>query len=97
VCPRRSEPKNIGGLKFIKPEFLTDGGLVLGVKPSCPPPRIVLRCLLIELFDVGAHLAAETAGLIVERAPDDEDSPPEHPVGFDPQEAFIQHDKARNV
>jgi hypothetical protein len=26
--------------------------------------------------------------LIMERAPDDENSPPERPVGFDPQEAF---------
>jgi hypothetical protein len=25
--------------------------------------------------------------LIVERAPDDKDSPPERPVGFDPQKA----------
>jgi hypothetical protein len=35
--------------------------------------------------------------LIVERAPNDEDSPPERPVGFNPQEAFRQHDKACNV
>jgi hypothetical protein len=35
--------------------------------------------------------------LIMERAPDDNDSPPERPVGFDPQEAFTQHDKARYV
>jgi hypothetical protein len=34
------------------------------------------------------HHAAETAGLIVERAPDHEDSPLERPMGFDPQEAF---------
>jgi hypothetical protein len=30
-------------------------------------------------------LAAETAGLVMERAPDDKKkSPPERPVGFDP-------------
>jgi hypothetical protein len=84
-------------LKFFKPEFLADGRLVLGVKPSCPPARIVLRHLQIEVFDVGAHLADKTAGLIVVRAPDDEDSPPERPVGFDPKEAFTQCDKARYV
>jgi hypothetical protein len=63
--PRRSGPKNIGGLKFFKPEFLADGGLVLGVKPSCPPARIVLQRSQIEVFDVGAHLAAEAASLIM--------------------------------
>jgi hypothetical protein len=82
--PRRSGPKDIGGAKFFKPKFLTDGGLVLGIKPSCSPAGIVLRRLQIEVFNVGVHLAAETTGLIVERAPDDEDSPPERPVGFDP-------------
>jgi hypothetical protein len=35
--------------------------------------------------------------LIVERAPDDENSPPERPVGFDPQETFAQYDKTRYV
>jgi hypothetical protein len=84
VRPRRSGPKDVGKAKLDKPEFLTDGRLVLGIKPSCPPIRIVLRCSKIEIFDAGAHLAAETADLIVERASDDEDSPPERPVGFDP-------------
>jgi hypothetical protein len=32
--------------------------------------------------------------LIVERASGDEDSPPEHPMGFNPQETFTQHDEA---
>jgi hypothetical protein len=97
VRPRRSGLKDIGREKLVKPEFLTDGGLVLGVKPSCPPAGIVLRCSQIEVLNVRAHLAAETSSLIVERAPDDEDSPPERPVGFDPQEAFTQRDKARYV
>jgi hypothetical protein len=35
VRPRRSRPKDIGGAKFFKPEFVTNDGLVLGVKPSC--------------------------------------------------------------
>jgi hypothetical protein len=95
--PRRSGPKNIGGLKFFEPKFLTNSGLILGIKPPCPPARIVLRHSQIEIFDVRVHLAAETAGLTMERAPDDKDSPLERLVGFDPQEAFTQRDKARNV
>jgi hypothetical protein len=35
--------------------------------------------------------------LVVERAPDDKNLPPERPVGFDPQETFIEHNKTRNV
>jgi hypothetical protein len=31
------------------------------------------------------------------RAPDDEDSAPQRPVGFNPQEAFTERDEARNV
>jgi hypothetical protein len=42
-------------------------------------------------------LAAEAASLVLQRVPDDEDSALEHPVGFDPQEAFTQHDEARDV
>jgi hypothetical protein len=76
---------------------LTDGGLVLGIKLFCPPAMIVLWCLKIEVLDIRSHLTAKTAGLIMERAPDDENSPPECPVGFDPQEAFTQHDKTRYV
>jgi hypothetical protein len=64
---------------------LTDGGLVLGVEPFRPPPRIVLRHPKIEVLDIRAHLAAKTVSLIMERAPNDENSPPERPVGFDPQ------------
>jgi hypothetical protein len=30
------------------------------------------------------HLAAEAAGLVMARAPDDENLPPERPVGLDP-------------
>jgi hypothetical protein len=71
--------------------------LVLGIKPSFSPTDVVLQRSQIEVLDVGAHRAAKTAGLIVERAPNDEDLPPERPVGFDPKEAFTQRDKARNV
>jgi hypothetical protein len=97
VRPRRSGPKDVGRTKLIKPEFLTDGGLVLGVKPFYPPIKIVLRRPKIEVLDIRAHLTAKTAGLIMERAPDDENLPPERPVGFDPQEAFAQCDKTRYV
>jgi hypothetical protein len=97
VCPRCSGPKDIGGVKLFKPEFLTGGGLVLGVKPSCSPAGIILQRSQLEVFDVGMHHAAKDTGLIMERAPNDEDFPPECLVRFDPQEAFTQHDKARYV
>jgi hypothetical protein len=44
-----------------------------------------------------AHLVAEAAGLVVQRAPDDENSAPERPVGLDPQETFTKRDETRNV
>jgi hypothetical protein len=53
--------------------------------------------LEIELFDILAHLAAEAAGLVVQRAPDDENSAPERQMGHDPQEAFTKRDETRNV
>jgi hypothetical protein len=46
---------------------------------------------------IRVHRAAETTGLIVERASDDEDSPLERPVGFNPQKAFTRRDKTNNV
>jgi hypothetical protein len=95
--PRCSRPKDIGGAKFFKPESLTSGGLVLGVEPPRPTTDIVLWCAQIEVCDVGAHRAAETTGLIVERASNNEESPLECLVGFDPQKAFTQRDKTRNV
>jgi hypothetical protein len=88
VRPRRSKPKDVGRTELVEPEFLTDGGLVLGVEPFRPPAGIVLGHSKIEVLNIRAHLTAKTTGLIMERAPDDENSPPEHPVGFDPQEAF---------
>jgi hypothetical protein len=44
-----------------------------------------------------AHLAAEAASLVVQRAPDDKNSVPERPVGLDPQETFTKRDETRNV
>jgi hypothetical protein len=43
-----------------------------------------------------AHLAAETASLVVQGAPNDENSAPQRPVGLDPQEALTKHDWRRN-
>jgi hypothetical protein len=97
VRPRCRGPKGAGGAKFFKSELLTGGRLVLSIKPPCSPARIVLRRPQIEVFDFGVHRAAKTAGLIVERAPNNKDSPPERLMGFDPQEAFTQHDEARYV
>jgi hypothetical protein len=76
---------------------LTGEGFVLGVEPLRPPARVVLRCLEIEIFDVLAHLAAEAASLVVRRTPDGENSMPERPVGFDPEEALTERDETRNV
>jgi hypothetical protein len=42
-------------------------------------------------------LAAEAASLELQRAPDDENSAPKRPVGFDPQEAFTKRDKTCNL
>jgi hypothetical protein len=42
-------------------------------------------------------LAAEAASLVVLRAPDDENSKPERPIGLDPQETFRKHDETSNA
>jgi hypothetical protein len=76
---------------------LASGRFVLGVKSLHPPAGVVLRCLEIEIFNVLVHLAAEATSLVVRRAPDGENSTPKRPVGFDPQEAFTEHDEICNV
>jgi hypothetical protein len=70
---------------------------VLGIEPLRPPARIVLRRLEIEIFDVLAHLAAGATTLVVRRMPDNENSTPKRPVGFDPEEAFTERDETCNV
>jgi hypothetical protein len=82
------DARDVGRTKFIKPKFLTDGGLVLGIEPFHPLVGIVFWHPKIEVLDIRAHLTAKPAGLIMERAPDDENSLLDRPVGFDPQEAF---------
>jgi hypothetical protein len=80
-------------LKFSEPEVLASGRLVLGIEPFHPPSGVVLRCLEVEVGDVWMHLTAKAASLELQRTPDDEDSAPECPVGFDPQETLAEHDK----
>jgi hypothetical protein len=75
-------------MKFFKPKLLASGRLVFGVKPPRSPVRIVLGRPQLEVFSFEVHLAARTAGSIVEGAFDDKDLPPERPMGFDPQETF---------
>jgi hypothetical protein len=97
MSPRHSRSKNAGGLEFFESKVLAIGGLVLGIIPFHPPPGIIFGRLEVEILDVWAHLNAETAGLVWQRAPNNEDSAPQRPVGFDPQEAFAERDKTRNV
>jgi hypothetical protein len=75
-------------LKFFKPKILANGRLVLGVEPLRPPTGVVLRGLEVEVGDVRANLTAKATSLELQRAPDDEDSALERPMGFDPQEAL---------
>jgi hypothetical protein len=76
---------------------LAGGGFVPGIEPLRPLAGIVFRRLEIEVLDILAHLAAEAASLVVQRAPNDENSAPERPVGLDPQETFTKRDETRNV
>jgi hypothetical protein len=95
--PRHPGMDSGGRSKLLKTEVLAGEEFVLGIEPFCPPTRIVLRHLEIEIFDVLTHLAAEAASLVVRRTPDGEDSTPERPVGFDPEKALTEHDETRNV
>jgi hypothetical protein len=97
VPPRLPGTNSGGRSKFFKTEVLAGEEFVLGIEPLRPPARIVLRHLEIEIFDVLTHLAAEAASLVVRRTPDGENSTPKGPVGFDPEEAFTEHDETRNV
>jgi hypothetical protein len=84
-------------MEFLESEVFAVGGFVLGIVPLRPPPGIVFGRLEVEILDVWAHLDAKTAGLIWQRVPNNEDSAPQCPVGFDPQEALTERDKAHNV
>jgi hypothetical protein len=53
--------------------------------------------LKVEVFNVRAHLAAETTGLEWKRTSDSKDPAPKRPMGFDPQKALTKHDETRNV
>jgi hypothetical protein len=65
VRPRRPGPKDVGGLKLIKPEFFAGEGPVPGVEPLCLLAGVVLQHLEIKVLDILAHLAAEAASLVV--------------------------------
>jgi hypothetical protein len=95
--PRHPWSKAGGGSKFLEPEVFASGELVLGVEPFCPPAGVVLGRLKVEVGHVWTHLAAEATGLVLRWVSDDEDSVPERPVGFDPQEALAQRDEACDV
>jgi hypothetical protein len=97
VSPRHARSKNAGGLKFFESKIFVVGGFVLGIVPLRPPPEIVFGRLEVEVFDIWAHLNTEAAGLEWQRVPNNENSAPQRPVGFNPQETFTEHDKACNV
>jgi hypothetical protein len=90
-------PNDGGWPKLFKPKVLASRGFVPGIKPLRPPPRIVFQSLEVEVVDVLAHLAAETTSLVMQGAPDDEDSAPQCPVGLNPQEALTKRDEARDM
>jgi hypothetical protein len=97
MLPRHRRSKDGGFLEFFKPEGFAAGELVLGIEPFRPPAGIVFGHLEVEVGDIRTHLTAEATSLELQRAPDDEDSAPKRPVGFDPQEAFTKRDETRNV
>jgi hypothetical protein len=97
VRPRCPGPNDGGGPKLFKTKVLAGRGFVPSIKPLRPPTGIIFRCLEIEVLNILAHLAAEAAGLVVQRAPDDENLALERPMGLDPQETFTKHDEACNV
>jgi hypothetical protein len=97
MLPRHPRSKNGGGSKFLEPEVFAGEGFVLGIEPFCPPARIVFGHLEVEVRNIWAHLTAEAAGLVAKWVPDSENPTPKRPMGLDPQEAFIERDKTRNV
>jgi hypothetical protein len=50
MCPRCPGLKGIGWAKFLKPEVLTGGRLVLGIEPPCSLARVVPRHPQLEVF-----------------------------------------------
>jgi hypothetical protein len=95
--PRHPRSKDSGGSKFFKPEFFAIGGFVLCIEPLRSLARIVFGRGQVEVGDIRADLATKSAGLELQGLPDHKNLAPKRPVGFDPQEAFIERDKTRNV
>jgi hypothetical protein len=97
VCPRHPRTEIGDGSKLLEPEILTGGRFILGVEPFCPLAGVVFRLLKVEIGNIRAHLAAEATGLVMQGASDDENSAPQHPMGFDPQEALVERNEARKM
>jgi hypothetical protein len=97
MLPRHARSEGASRLKFLESELFVVGGFVLGIVPLRPPAGIVFRHLEVEVFDVWVHLAAKTISLEWQRAPNNKNSVPQRPVGFNPQETFTERDEARNV
>jgi hypothetical protein len=76
VSPRHARSKNAGGLEFFESEVFAIGGFVLGIVPFRPPPGIIFGHLEVEILNIWAHLNTETAGLVWQRVPNNEDSVP---------------------
>jgi hypothetical protein len=51
-------------VKFLEPDGLAGGWLVLDVEPSCLLARVFLGGPQVEIFGIWPHEATETAGLI---------------------------------
>jgi hypothetical protein len=97
MLPRHPRSKDSGGSKFFKPKFFTIRGFALSIEPLLSPARIVFGRGQVEVRDIRADLATKSVGLELQGLPDHKNPVPKHPVGFDPQEAFTERDKTRNV
>jgi hypothetical protein len=86
--PRQPGSKIAGSVKFFEPKGAAGSRLVLGVKPPRPLAWVVFGHPQVEVVDFWPHGAVEAAYLVLQWALDDEDSSPQRPVGFDPQETF---------
>jgi hypothetical protein len=97
VPPQHLGTNGGGRSKFIKTKVLAGEEFVLGIEPLCPPARIVFGCLKVEIIDILAHLAAESASLVMLWVPNDENPTPERPMGLDPQETLTECDEISDV
>jgi hypothetical protein len=73
-------------MELFNPEVLASDGLIPGIEPLCPPAGVILRCPQNKIINFGVHGAVGSASWIIQWASDSENSPPQRPMGFDPQE-----------